>query len=47
MHETKLAEKLLNGLQEVEGVEIYGPKDMKGRSGVVLTLWDCCPTRWP
>jgi cysteine desulfurase / selenocysteine lyase len=34
-HETKLAEKLLNGLQEMEGVEIYGPKDMKGRGGVV------------
>jgi cysteine desulfurase / selenocysteine lyase len=35
VHETKLAEKLLNGLQEVEGVEIYGPKDMKDRGGVV------------
>lgn len=35
VHETKLAEKLLDGLQEVEGVEIYGPKDMKDRGGVV------------
>jgi cysteine desulfurase/selenocysteine lyase len=35
VHETMLAEKLLNGLQEVEGVEIYGPKDMRDRGGVV------------
>lgn len=34
-HETKLAERLLRGLQELDGVEIYGPKETKGRSGVI------------
>lgn len=34
-HESKLAEKLLNGLQGVKGAVIYGPKDMKDRSGVI------------
>ncbi len=35
MHEKNLASKLLKGLQEIQGVEIYGPKDMKDRGGVV------------
>jgi cysteine desulfurase/selenocysteine lyase len=35
LHEKKLASKLLKGLQEIKGVEIYGPKDVNGRGGVV------------
>jgi cysteine desulfurase/selenocysteine lyase len=35
LHEMKLTSKLLKGLQEIKGLEIYGPKDVKGRGGVV------------
>lgn len=35
LHERKITSKLLEGLQEIKGVEIYGPKDTKGRGGVV------------
>jgi cysteine desulfurase/selenocysteine lyase len=35
LHEKKLTSKLLNGLQEIKGLEIYGPTDMNGRGGVV------------
>jgi cysteine desulfurase/selenocysteine lyase len=35
LHEMKLASKLLKGLQEIKGLEIYGPKDVKGRGGVI------------
>jgi cysteine desulfurase/selenocysteine lyase len=35
VHEMKLTSKLLKGLQEIKGLEIYGPKDMNGRGGVV------------
>lgn len=34
-HESQLASKLLKGLDEIEKVEIYGPKDMLNRSGVI------------
>lgn len=34
-HESKLATRLLKGLQEIKGVEIYGPDDMNDRSGVI------------
>lgn len=34
-HEIRLTEKLLKGLGEIEGVEIYGPPDLKDRGGVV------------
>jgi cysteine desulfurase/selenocysteine lyase len=34
-HETRLAGILLEGLQEIEGVEVYGPHNSKDRSGIV------------
>ncbi|HWQ20931.1 MAG TPA: cysteine desulfurase [Methanotrichaceae archaeon] len=34
-HEARLTARLLQGLMEIEGVEIYGPADLKHRSGVV------------
>ncbi len=34
-HEERLTRKLLTGLEEIEGVEIYGPRDTKDRGGVV------------
>jgi cysteine desulfurase/selenocysteine lyase len=34
-HEMKLTERLLTGLQEIEGLEIYGPSDLKDRGGVI------------
>ncbi|HUI40110.1 MAG TPA: cysteine desulfurase [Methanothrix sp.] len=34
-HEKQLTGKLLKGLGEIEGVEIYGPPDLKERGGVV------------
>lgn len=34
-HEKRLTEKLLGGLEEIEGVEIYGPSETRDRSGVV------------
>jgi cysteine desulfurase / selenocysteine lyase len=34
-HETRLAGILLEGLQEIEGVEVYGPPNSKDRSGIV------------
>lgn len=34
-HEKRLTGKLLKGLEEIKGVEIYGPKDTKDRGGVV------------
>ncbi len=35
LYEKELTAKLLYGLQEIKGVEIYGPKDAKDRGGVV------------
>ncbi len=35
LHERKLTSKLLKGLQEIQGVEIFGPKGTKDRGGVV------------
>ncbi len=34
-HERVLTEKMLSGLLEIDGVEVYGPHDPKGHSGVV------------
>lgn len=34
-HEKRLTGKLLKGLEEIESVEIYGPRDTKDRGGVV------------
>lgn len=34
-HEQKLTRRLLEGLQEIEGIEVYGPRDTKDRGGVV------------
>jgi cysteine desulfurase/selenocysteine lyase len=34
-HEKKLTSKLLKGLQEIPGVEIYGPRDTRSRGGVI------------
>jgi cysteine desulfurase/selenocysteine lyase len=34
-HEAWLAGRLLEGLQEIEGVEVYGPASAKDRSGIV------------
>ncbi|NPV61499.1 MAG: cysteine desulfurase [Methanotrichaceae archaeon] len=34
-HEMMLTQRLLMGLQEIEGLEIYGPADLRDRSGVV------------
>jgi cysteine desulfurase/selenocysteine lyase len=34
-HEARLTKKLLQGLQEIEGVFIYGPLDLEDRGGVV------------
>jgi cysteine desulfurase/selenocysteine lyase len=34
-HETRLAGRLLEGLQEIEGVEVYGPSNSRDRSGIV------------
>lgn len=35
LYEKELTVKLLDGLQEIKGVEIYGPKDTKDRGGVI------------
>ena len=34
-HERRLTERLVEGLAEMEGVEIYGPRDPKDRLGIV------------
>jgi len=34
-HEARLTARLMQGLTEIEAVEIYGPSDLKQRSGVV------------
>jgi cysteine desulfurase/selenocysteine lyase len=34
-HETNLARKLLAGLQEIDGIEVYGPQNLQDRSGIV------------
>ncbi len=34
-HEMVLTKRLLEGLQQIEGVEIFGPVDMKDRGGVI------------
>ena len=34
-HERRLAERLVEGLMEIEGVELYGPRDPKERLGIV------------
>jgi cysteine desulfurase/selenocysteine lyase len=34
-HEARLTGRLLAGLQQIDGVEIFGPLDQKGRGGVV------------
>jgi cysteine desulfurase/selenocysteine lyase len=33
--DAKLAEKLIDGLREIEGVEVYGPSDPRARVGIV------------
>ncbi|MFB3764629.1 MAG: aminotransferase class V-fold PLP-dependent enzyme [Methanotrichaceae archaeon] len=35
VHELQLTSRLLYGLEEIKGVEIYGPDDMKERGGVI------------
>jgi len=34
-HEMRLTGRLLEGLQDIDGLQIYGPLDLKGRGGVV------------
>jgi cysteine desulfurase/selenocysteine lyase len=34
-HESKLANRLLDGLNEIGGVDVYGPQNTKGRCGIV------------
>ncbi len=34
-HEARLTRKLIGGLEAIEGVEIYGPGDLKDRGGVI------------
>jgi cysteine desulfurase / selenocysteine lyase len=34
-HETKLTKKLQDGLHEMDGVEVYGPRDSKYRGGLI------------
>jgi cysteine desulfurase/selenocysteine lyase len=34
-HERKLAGRLLDGLQEIRGVDVYGPQNTRDRSGIV------------
>ena len=34
-HEGELASRLLDGLQEIRGVDVYGPQNAKDRSGIV------------
>jgi cysteine desulfurase/selenocysteine lyase len=40
----KLANRLLDGLTEIDGVEVYGPKDPKQRVGLAtFNIWDMNP----
>lgn len=43
-HERRLIKKLLNGMRQIDNIEIYGPKDIKQRAGIIsfnLKGWLC------
>lgn len=43
-HERRLIKKLLNGMNQINGIEIYGPKNIENRAGIInfnLQGWLC------